>query len=300
MKISDYLNQEEIKHFTAKSDAEGWKVLLINWGSIFAILAVVYVMPNIVTIFLAVLLIGGRQLGLAILMHECCHKTLFKTPELNQRVGNWLCAMPTLVTLPAYTQGHLKHHQLAGTENDPDLKNYQSYPVSKESFRRKIMRDIKGQTGIKLVKLLAMGVQNAFSNEVPKGDNPFVQLLLTQLAIFFVFSLIFSPWIYLIWVAAFLTSFMLVVRLRQVAEHANVPDLYDLDPRKNTRTTIPRIWERCMFAPNAVNYHLEHHFMASVPCYRLKALHHHLRVKGAYENTKIFYGYPSVFRHAVI
>jgi fatty acid desaturase len=32
-----------------------------------------------------------------------------------------------------------------------------------------------------------------------------------------------------------------------------------------------------VFAPNGVNYHLEHHFMASVPCYQLAALRDHLK-----------------------
>ena len=48
-----------------------------------------------------------------------------------------------------------------------------------------------------------------------------------------------------------------------------------------------------------MNYHLEHHFMASVPCYRLKALHEFLQQKGAYTDTPIFQSYGAVLRHAV-
>ncbi len=312
MKISDYLSPEEIQYYTKKSDTKGFRVLLVNWISIFAILAMVYLFPNPITIILALILLGGRQLGLAILMHECGHKTLFKNSDLNTVFGRWFCAMPVLSNLDMYAAGHLVHHQKAGTVDDPDLNNYKAYPVDKDSFKRKLLRDIKGETGLKLIAGVSSGVKDAFSNMRPenvKGQgqnskisikNPFVSLLLVQLALFIVFSLVFAPWIYLIWVASFLTTFMAIIRLRQIAEHANVPDLYDIDPRKNTRTTVPRWWERLVFAPNWVNYHLEHHFMASVPCYRLKSLHQLLKARGAYQDTQIFYGYPSVFRHAVL
>ena len=80
---------------------------------------------------------------------------------------------------------------------------------------------------------------------------------------------------------------------------AGAPDLYDADPRNNTRTTIPRWWERLVFAPNYVNYHLEHHFMASVPCYRLKEMHALLKRRGFYDDTRIFQGYGEVLRHAI-
>ncbi len=310
MKIADYLTKEEVQYFTRKSDIRGFRVLLSNWFYIFAIFTVVYLFPNPVTILLSIILIGGRQLGLAILMHECGHRTLFKTPELNDKLGQWFCAMPVMSNQPLYAAGHLRHHQLAGTIDDPDLNNYKDFPVEAESFKRKIWRDIKGETGMKLIKAVASGVQTAFSNKSDGGnnsnpskkslkDNPFLHLVFAQLILFTVFSLVFAPWVYLIWVVSFLTTFMLIIRLRQIAEHANVPDLFDLDPRMNTRTTIPRPWERMIFTPNWVNYHLEHHFMASVPCYRLKALHQLLKARGAYENTQIFHGYASVMRHAI-
>ena len=54
-----------------------------------------------------------------------------------------------------------------------------------------------------------------------------------------------------------------------------------------------------VFAPNGVNYHLEHHFMASVPCYRLAALHAHLKQRGALDSVPVFRGYGQLLNHAV-
>ncbi len=80
-----------------------------------------------------------------------------------------------------------------------------------------------------------------------------------------------------------------------MAEHGAVPDLFDLDPRKNTRTTYVRWFERLTVAPFHLNYHLEHHLLSSVPCYRLKAFHRFLQAKGLYEQTDFPRGYADLF-----
>ncbi|MFT6050584.1 MAG: fatty acid desaturase [Halioglobus sp.] len=299
MKIKDYLSPGEVTYFTDKSDFDAWRLVVNNWLAIGAIFAAVGLFPNVLTIIAGVILLGGRQLGLSVLMHECGHRSLFKTPRLNDLVGQWLCAFPVMNDMPSYARGHLKHHKSAGTEDDPDLKNYRTYPVSKASFRRKVIRDLSGQTGFKLLSFIVRGTATSLSNETRDGTRPLYLQLGVQLALFTLLWLFGLAWLYLLWVGAYLTSFMLFIRLRQVAEHAAVPNLFDLDPRLNTRTVIPRWWERAVLAPNMVNYHMEHHFMASVPCYKLKALHQLLRDKNALDDTPRFVGYPALFRHTV-
>jgi fatty acid desaturase len=44
---------------------------------------------------------------------------------------------------------------------------------------------------------------------------------------------------------------------------------------------------------------MEHHFMASVPCYRLRELRKHLRLQHALDDVPVFRGYGQVLRHAV-
>ena len=97
----------------------------------------------------------------------------------------------------------------------------------------------------------------------------------------------------------FLTSYMWVVRLRQVGEHAVVTDLYDPDVRLNTRTVEAPFWQRFLLAPNNVNYHMEHHFMAGVPCYNLPKLRSLLKQKGVLDSVPVVYGYGQVLRMAV-
>jgi fatty acid desaturase len=301
MDKTQYLSKEEIGHFTSKSDWLALRTVLVSWCTLLAVFWMVDSWTNPVTILFAVVLLAGRQLGLAVITHECGHRTFFKTRALNNVIGQLLAANPVFSDMPSYARGHTNHHRLAGTHEDPDLPNYQSYPVSAESFKRKVTRDLTGQTGYKLLRFVLTRAVQIFSTDAQTraAARPFVQQLLVNLVFALILATLFSPWAYLLWLVAFLTTYMLIVRIRQVAEHAAVPDLYDPDPRKSTRTTIPRWWERLLFAPNSVNYHLEHHFLASVPCYRLKELHQLLRSRGAYIDTPIFHGYGEVLRHAI-
>lgn len=301
MERTQYLSKDEIALFTSKSNWLAWRTLLVSWLSLLAVFWAVDTWTNPLTILLGIVLLAGRQLGLAVIMHECGHNTFFKQRWLNQFVGQYLAANPNFADLNNYARGHTRHHQHAGTPEDPDLSNYQAYPVSRASFKRKVVRDLTGQTGYKLLRFVVSQAAKVFSAdpEQRRAARPFVQQLLVSAVFAALLGLLFSPWAYLLWLTAFMTSHMLVVRIRQVAEHAAVPAQFDPDPRMNTRTTIPRLWERLLFAPNYVNYHLEHHFMASVPCYRLKPMHQLLAQRGAYSETPIFHGYGEVLRHAI-
>lgn len=292
MKIGDWLSPEEIARYTARSDWRAAWVVCSNWLIIAAAFAAAAAWTHPLVLLAAAVVLAGRQMGLAVLMHEAGHGTLFETRALNRWVGQWLCAYPVLGNMDAYAASHREHHKLAGTREDPDLPNYQAYPVSKASFRRKIGRDLSGRTGARLVAGLFGGrsgdIMMRTSDEYPSA---LPQGLLVNAVLFGVLALCGAPLLYLLWVAAYLTVYTAIARIRQVAEHANVANLYDRDPRLNTRTTLANPLERLVLAPNHVNYHAEHHLMASVPCYRLAALHEALVAKGYYA------GYPDAVVH---
>ena len=79
-------------------------------------------------------------------------------------------------------------------------------------------------------------------------------------------------WAYpLLWLVPLLTWMMVITRVRNIAEHAVVPD--SNDPLRNTRTTRASLIERIFIAPYFVNFHLEHHLLFYVPCYNLPKIH---------------------------
>ena len=301
IKASDYLTAEELRSFTARSNLAGFLLTASAWLSIALVFALVAVWPNVFTALVAVFLLGGRQLGLAVLMHEAGHKTLFRSQALNDWIGQGFAAFPILGDCQAYGASHREHHRLAGTHEDPDLPNYRAYPIQAASFRRKLLRDLSGQTGAKLLRALFSGAGNRIMMRDGEGTGSLRQGLAANAILLGILWAFGQPLLYLLWVAAYLTTYPLVARIRQLAEHGNVPGLYERDPRGNTRTTRAGWIERLTLCPNHVNFHIEHHLLPSVPCWRLPALHRLLSERGFYAEhpQALADGYWDVIKRAV-
>ncbi len=93
-------------------------------------------------------IIGGRQLGLAILMHDAAHRALFKKRPAQRHAGRVFVRLacrgqPSPCTAPY----HLSHHRHTQQAEDPDLILSAPFPITKQSFWRKMRRDILGITG---------------------------------------------------------------------------------------------------------------------------------------------------------
>lgn len=299
MKLMDVVSHEELARFTRRSNVKAAAAVAFNWACVAAIFCGVALWPTPLTVLVGIALLGGRQLAFAALMHDCGHGTLFATKKANDIVGQWLCAYPILSDLHRYARGHQKHHAFAGTAKDPDLPNYQSYPITKASFRRKVVRDLTGRTGWKALRA-TWRRGRAELGRAPWNGNALAGHLLVNGAMLSVLALAGQPLLYLMWPAAYLTAYMLIARLRQVAEHGAVPDLFDRDSRLNTRTTYVRAWEKPFLAPFNLNYHLEHHYHSGIPCYNLKAFHYFLKGKGIYEETEFPNGYVELFRGVLL
>ena len=104
-------------------------------------------------------------------------------------------------------------------------------------------------------------------------------LLITNGVLLGVLAALGQAWLYTAWLVAFFCWLPLFVRIRSIAEHGCLPRSRDMF--LNTRTTRAGWLARMTVAPVHVNYHLEHHVMASVPYYRLPQMHRWLREKHA-------------------
>jgi fatty acid desaturase len=298
MKITDVLTREELAPFVERNDFKAIYYIAFNWTFIAAIFSAVAIWTNPLTILAGIALLGGRQLAFAALEHDCGHRMLFSSNRANAILGQWLCSYPIYSDQPRYAAGHQQHHAFAGTDKDPDLPNYQAYPVSRESFRRKVIRDLTGQTGWKAARATWRRGKLDL-RKAPWNGNALAGHAIMNGLLFGVLFAFGEGRLFLMWPAAYLTTYMLIARLRQVAEHGAVPDLFDLDPRMNTRTTIVRWWEKLFVAPFHLNYHLEHHFQSNVPCYNLPAFHRYLKSKGVYDETEFPVGYRELYATTV-
>lgn len=289
-------SRDEIQELVHVESWRGWLSIGIDWAVIAAAFALVAAWPNPLTVLAAFFLIGARQLGLAVLMHEASHRTLLADKRWNDFAGNWLCAYPIWTDLHAYRPYHLQHHAKNWTQDDPDIGLVLPFPIMRGSLRRKIWRDLSGQTGRKFLR-------GAWKRSIARwragdanGRRAFVGFAVTNALLFALLAATGHAWLYAIWAGAWLTTHTLVTRIRAIAEHAMIPD--PSDPLRNTRTTIPAWWERLLIAPNRVNYHLEHHLLMTVPHYKLPRLHRLLGERGLLDGACITHGYADVLRRA--
>ena len=291
----DAISREELKALLVQSDARSWISIGLNWAIVFASMAMVAMWTNPLTIVLALFLIGARQLGFAVMMHEASHRTLLRDRRANDWVGNWLCAYPVWSDIYPYRAYHGQHHARTGTQDDPDLGLVKPFPITPASLRRKFWRDLSGQTGLKFFKA---SVRRTFgrANEDPVARQAAFGVVITNLVLFGVLAIAGHPWLYLLWGVAWFTTNTFVTRIRAIAEHALTPDREE--PFGRTRTTIARWWERLLIAPNRVNFHLEHHLVMTVPHYRLPEMHRLLQERGMLDDSPIDVGYWTVLKRA--
>ncbi|MFM8410766.1 MAG: fatty acid desaturase family protein [Alphaproteobacteria bacterium] len=295
----EVLSREEIRDLVRHRDLRSVGSLLVDWGLVGASFALVARWPGPLSILLALFVIGTRQLGLAILMHDAAHHALFRDRRVNDLVGNWLCAYPVWADVHPYRAYHLQHHAKNWTAADPDLGLVTPFPITRASLRRKILRDLTGRTGWKRARATLrrdLGLSKGRQPRVLGGVRNLHGVVATNLALLSVLALAGHPALYLLWVVAWFTTFQLVTRIRAIAEHAMAPD--PSDPMRNTRTTLADPLARLLVAPNRVNYHLEHHLLMTVPHYNLPRLHAMLRDRGALDGAWVAKGYLGVLREA--
>jgi len=304
-------SKEEIAELREHSDWRGWLTLVVDYGTIALAMALVAYFPNVFTILLALVAIGTRQLGLAIIFHEASHRTLLNNRKMNDWVGNWLAAYPLYLSADMYRPHHLDHHGKTWGDTDPDLGLADGFPVSKASMARKIARDVFGVTGMKqLIGTSYVAYKVIRGEDVAQGTLPMrlnrermirmvVGTLVTNGILFAILWALGHPMLYLLWFGAWLTTNKLVVRLRSMAEHSAVPSPHPGDPFGNTRTTLTRWWERALLAPHNVGYHLEHHLVITVPYYKLPRFHRMLGQRGFLADACIERGYGRVLRKMV-
>jgi fatty acid desaturase len=285
----------------------------------------------------ALAILGGRQLGLAILMHDAAHGLLHTNRRINNWLGEWPAGASVGSDLQSYRAYHLTHHRFTQQSEDPDLALSAPFPTSRASLWRKVVRDMTGQTffkqrtaqfgfAVKGVKAMLAGGNVSDGKRSTVAGTPFnkaagttaglsapmkngatasiavaktVGRFLAVQIILLAISLILWGWTpFLLWLAAMATTFQLFLRIRNIAEHA-CTTTGSGDPFTHARTTRANWIERITVAPYWVNYHSEHHLFMGVPCYHLPRAHALLGAGGYHPRMTIAPGYRALLRQVV-
>jgi len=306
---ADLLSRDEIRAFTRASNLGGAVAVGWTWLVIAASFLALAQWPHPITFAIAVVILGGRHLALAVMMHEGAHGTLFRSRWLNEVFTDVICARPVWSDVARYRKHHLGHHAHTGTDRDPDLGLAPIAPMTRASLARKIARDVFGIAGLRRVIALVLMDLEILRYNVGGGTQwnrrgfvfharAFVRntwkMIATNAALFAILYLAGVGWIYLAWVVAYLTTFGLFLRIRMLAEHACLER--SADPMRNTRTTYANLLARATVAPLHVNYHLEHHLLPTTPWFRLPALHRLLASRGVIPERSVARGYLAVLR----
>jgi fatty acid desaturase len=308
--VTDVLSRDEIRAFTRGSNVAGAFAIAWAWLVIAGCFVSLALVPHPLVFVAVVIVLGGRQLALAVAMHEAAHGTLFRTRWLNDTLGDWLCGRPTWSDMARYRKHHLGHHAHTGTERDPDLGLALAEPMTRASLARKILRDISGASGVR--RVLALLAIDAELLVFDVGGNPTRaprrslgyhlgalarhawKPAVANAVLFAILVAAGHAWVFSAWVVAYMTMFSLVLRVRSLAEHACTART--ANQLHNTRTTHASLFARITFAPLNVNYHLEHHLLPTVPWWRLPALHRTLAARNVLPATSLATGYVDVLR----
>ncbi len=326
-----FFDRSEWSAITRASSWRGIWLVAHAWIVSIALVGVAAWSQNPALWLLAIVFVGGRQLGLAILMHDAAHGALHLNRKLNNFLGQWLTGAAVGSDLIAYRTYHLQHHKFTQQPEDPDLSLSKPFPTTRASLWRKMLRDMTGQTffkqrvaqfGFALVGLKAMlrGEKVEKGAKSTKAGTPFnkqsddgmtsptvdvagamavaraVGRFLVVQAVLLAASLALYGWTpYLLWLAGLATTFQLYLRVRNIAEHACTTTGSD-DPFSHARTTNAGWLARATVAPYWVNYHAEHHLFMGVPCYRLPQVHAALGRAGKHDSMTIAPGYAAVLR----
>lgn len=337
-KPNEIFSKEEWSGLTHISPVRGLWLALHGWTVIAIILGAATLvwqwnwMAGLIATPVAIALVGSRQLGLSILMHEAAHGLLHPNRKINNFVGEWFGGAATGSDLQAYRAYHLTHHRFTQQEEDPDLSLSAPFPTSEASMKRKIIRDLTAQTFFKQrssqfkkawrgLKAILRGERDQAgakrdtsagqtlnnSSRAGIGAEPATvdgsittaktvgRFLLVHVIVLLISLATLGIIPFLIWIVALMTSFQLILRIRNIAEHACTTTGGD-DPFSHARTTYANWWERMTLAPYWVNYHSEHHLFMGVPCYNLTKANQLLIEKGYGPRMTLAQGYGEVIR----
>ncbi|NND74937.1 MAG: fatty acid desaturase family protein [Ilumatobacter sp.] len=211
----------------------------------------------------AFVLMGRGHVCLNILGHEAAHRLLFTNRVLNDGVGRWLLSYPTFSPMLAYRRAHFAHHRAEMGPDEPDASLYAGYPISKDSWHRKLRRDATGASAVKIFKGLWRSVRRG---------QPEARYIIAVHAVMLAGSIaVMRPLAYVVWFVAWSTSWRVLNRLRAIAEHGGM--IRSRDRRETTHVIRQTPWARFWMVPYHTGWHLAHHVDMGVPWRNLPRLH---------------------------
>jgi fatty acid desaturase len=273
----------DIRELSQLSMQRSLRGLAFDWAVIGGCFALAVRVPHPAVWIGCAIVIAARQHGLLILMHDASHFRLLPDRTWNDRLSNWLCAWPLLVSTEGYRQNHLAHHFHLNSDDDPDWVRKSGrvewkFPKTPREFWLLLLRDLCGGgflDALRSIRDLSGRKLRAAERKPPAWQRlAYYGILATAISA----SGLLVP-VLLLWFLPAFTVLTVILRVRSIAEHFGVEGAHDLNMSRNVHC---RWWERFLLAPHNSGYHLDHHLYPSVPFYNLPRLHAALATLPAY------------------
>lgn len=219
---------------------------------------------------IAFVLLARGHVCLNILAHEAAHRLLFSNRHANDLVGRFLLAYPTYQAMLVYRRAHFAHHRDEMGPDEPDLGLYAGYPISRDSWRRKLTRDAVGISAAKNFRVLLDAVR--------KRRSEAWQILGVHAAMLAVAIACHRPIAYVVWIGSWSSLWKVSNRLRAIAEHGGM--IRSRDRRETTHVIRQSLVARYCMVPYHTGWHLAHHVDMGVPWTNLPRLHDELVAAG--------------------
>ena len=278
--------REELRRIASWRNAGSVAALYVQTGALIWLTArYLWLLP------ITFLLMGRAFAQFASLMHEAAHRLLFANKRINDWVGRWVLGFPAFTSTDAYRRVHMAHHRDEFGPDEPDMALYAGYPIGPASFRRKLIRDATGQTGVKLMRQLLGNVRSPDA----RSRHTVWKIIAVQAVLLGAAIASGYWWLYpVLWLAPFLTVWRVINRLRSIAEHGGMQR--SKDRRQTTHTVRQHPPARFLLVPYNIGWHLAHHVDSGVPFRNLPRLHRALRDSGYVDETFEYPSYPAIWR----
>jgi fatty acid desaturase len=272
---------QDLARLNQRSD---WKGLLLTIGNLALLIftgTLAWLAVNHLPLFAVVLLLFVHGTFYAFLVngfHELCHKTVFKTQSLNILFRN-IYAFLGWHNHVFFWASHQEHHK--HTLHPPDdLEVVLPVELTFWSYMRFAFINPHGlYKRLKSVTRMSLGIidgewgNSLFPPEATEKRGALFnwsRFLLVGHGLIVVISLYLGLWMIpvLVTLAPFYGAGFQY--LFNEAQHIGLSDNVS-DYRLNTRTIILNPFLRFLYWH--MNYHIEHHMYAAVPCYNLQELH---------------------------
>jgi fatty acid desaturase len=252
------------------SDRYGAYAVIRNLLPLFllSVLAPVLAARSIAAAWSLAPLVGLFLYRITIVMHDCVHRTLFRSPRVNDWVGVLLGAV-TGIDLRRFRTLHGKHHRLYGRSEDPQGFHYLGVQrLNRVQFAWHLMKPLFG-ANLRYVWRESMLHPGNFCRAMRRGDV--AVFLSMQLLMFIVvtgggryFHLALLPFVSAATFGLFLSQ------LRGLAEHCSRSAV---DQAGYVRSHSTRVLERLLLYDLHFNYHSAHHRWPQCPSCHLPLVH---------------------------